>query len=304
MTRPGHHPERHGLATRNGVSPSCVSLQAGPWVTILDFLVQRFPTVSPGTWQERMQAGEVVDEHGQAVTPERPYQWPLRVYYYRTLPSEPRIPFDEVVLFADKHVVVVDKPHFLPVLPSGNYLHESVLVRLKQRLGLDSLSPLHRIDRETAGLVLFGVQAHERGAYQEMFRLHQIAKYYEAIAPWRGELTFPLERKSRIVEGQPFFRQCEVPGVANSHTHIELLQVQGSHARYGLRPISGKKHQLRVHMNALGLPIVDDRLYPPVEPALPDDYRYPLQLLAKSIAFIDPITGQQRQFESQLKLVL
>lgn len=293
-----------GLPTREGVGPSCVSLPAGDWPTITDFLVQRFPDIPRSMWLHRMAAGEVFDEFGEAVTPARAYRGHMRLYYYRTLPAETRIPFDEELLFQDDHLVVVDKPHFLPVTPSGHYLQETLLVRLKNRLGIEGLSPIHRIDRETAGLVLFSVQPQERAAYQDLFRQREVSKWYEAIAPWRDDLTFPRVCTSRIVEGQPFFRQAEIAGTPNSETWIEVLEVQGPLARYGLSPVTGKKHQLRVHMHALGLPIVNDRVYPPLDPTPEDDYRYPLQLLAKNIAFDDPFTGERRQFSSKRRLDL
>jgi len=291
-----------GLPTLEGVSPSCVSLPGGDWPTFTDFLVQRFPDISREVWLQRMAAGAVMDEFGEAVTPERPYRGHLRLYYYRALPPETRIPFDEELLFQDAHLVVVDKPHFLPVTPSGSYLQETLLVRLKNRLGLDGLSPIHRIDRETAGIVLFSVKPQERAAYQDLFRQRTVDKVYEAIAPWRADMPFPQVRRSRIVEGQPFFRQVEVDGPPNSETVIELLETRGPLARYRLRPVTGKKHQLRVHMNALGLPIVNDRVYPPLDPTPEDDYNFPLQLLAQTISFDDPFTGERRQFGSKRRL--
>ena len=292
----------HGLPTKNGVGPSCVGLTAGKWRTITDFLVERFPAITRQVWLERMAHQLVMDEFGGLVTPERPYPGPMRIYYYRAVDVEARIPFDETVLYQDDHLVVADKPHFLPVTPSGHYLQETLLVRLKKRLGMDTLIPIHRIDRETAGLVLFCIQPGERNAYQALFRDHSVTKHYEAIAPWRQDLTWPITRKSRIVEDEPFFRQREVPGQPNSHTLINVMQVQGDQARYALSPVTGKKHQLRIHMNALGLPILNDRMYPPVAKTPEDDYNLPLQLLAKSIAFTDPITGQARYFQSQRKL--
>ena len=295
----------HGLLTRNGVGPSCVGLPAGNWPTITDFLVDRFPAIARDVWLQRMANHLVVDEFGELVTPERPYPSHLRIYYYRDVPQEPRIPFDETVLFQDAHLVVADKPHFLPVTPSGHYLQETLLVRLKKRLGIDTLIPIHRIDRETAGLVMFSVAPHERNAYQALFRQHAVVKQYEAIAPWRADLQLPLIRKSRIVPDEPFFRQREVPGAPNSETHIDVMQTHGGQARcakYLLSPVTGKKHQLRVHMNALGLPILNDRMYPPVANTPSDDYNSPLQLLAKSIAFDDPVTGHKRYFESLLSL--
>ena len=292
-----------GLPTRHGVSPSCVGLPAGGWPTFTDFLVERFPAVTRQTWLERMAAGLVVDEFGGMVTAQRPYRGHMRLYYYRALPFEPRIPFEAAVLFQDEHLVVADKPHFLPVTPSGHYLQETLLVRLKNQLGIDSLTPIHRIDRETAGLVLFSVQPAERDAYQALFRRHEVVKHYEAIAPWRADLQFPLQRKTRIVQDEPFFRQREAPGETNTETLIEVLQVRGEQALYALSPVTGKKHQLRVHMNALGLPLRNDRMYPPVDVTPDDDYAQPLQLLARSIAFTDPLTGQPRKFVSRLGLL-
>lgn len=292
----------HGLPTKNGVGPSCVGLPAGNWPTITDFLVERFPAIAREVWLQRMANQWVVDEFGELVTPDRPYPSHMRIYYYRAVDIEARIPFEEVVLYQDSHLVVADKPHFLPVTPSGHYLQETLLVRLKKRLGIDTLIPIHRIDRETAGLVLFSVNPSERNAYQGLFRDHAVTKHYEAIAPWRADLQLPTTRKSRIIEDEPFFRQREVPGTPNSETHIDVMDVKASLAKYALSPVTGKKHQLRVHMNALGLAILNDRMYPPVVDTPDDDYKHPLQLLAKSIAFNDPITGQKRYFESILAL--
>ena len=291
------------LPTINGVGPSCVGLPAGNWRTITDFLVERFPAISREVWLERMAHKLVIDEDGNLVTPERPYPSHMRIYYYRAVDEEQRIPFDEVILFQDDHLIVADKPHFLPVTPSGHYLQETLLVRLKKRLGIDALIPIHRIDRETAGLVMFSVQSTERNAYQALFRDHAVTKHYEAVAPWKHDLTFPITRKSRIVEDQPFFRQREVPGGPNSETGIDVIEVKGDQARYALSPVTGKKHQLRVHMSALGLPILNDRMYPPVAKTPDDDYSMPLQLLAKAIAFDDPVTGQKRYFQSQFNLM-
>ena len=277
-----------------------------------DFLVERFPAIARGVWLDRMLQGLVADEFGAPVTPQRPYQGHIRIYYYRALEAEARIPFEETVLFQDEHLVVADKPHFLPVTPSGHYLQETLLVRLKNRLGLDSLTPIHRIDRETAGLVLFSSRVADRNAYQQLFREQTIDKRYEAIAPWRSDLALPLTRTSRIVEDEPFFRQRETEGESNSESRIELLEIlpQGDapglgaqlFARYGLSPVTVKKHQLRLHMIAIGLPIVNDRMYPPVAQTPDDDFARPLQLLAKSAQFRDPVTGQERMFESRLKL--
>ena len=291
------------LPMRNGVSPSCVALAHQGAGSILDFLLQRLPGVAEAEWLQRMAAGDVVDEHGAPVTPERPFERGLRLYYYRSLPAEPALPFEETILYQDAHLLVADKPHFMPVTPSGPYLQHTLLVRLKNRLGLPDLVPLHRIDRDTAGLVLFSVQPSTRGAYHSLFRDHQISKHYEAVAPWRAELAFPREHRSRMQEGAQFFRMQEVPGAPNTLTHIELQAVHGAWARYRLSPVTGKRHQLRVHMAALGLPLRNDAFYPELNDPPEGDFSRPLQLLARSLAFTDPLTGQARHFESERQLL-
>ncbi len=287
---------------RNGVGPGCIGLPAGSWPTVLDFLMQRFPAIARDVWQQRMAQGDVVDEHGIPVTPHRPYQSHLRVYYYRAVANEPQIPFTETILFQDEHLIVVDKPHFLPVVPSGRYLQETVLVRLKRKLGIDTLVPIHRIDRDTAGLVMFSVQPETRARYHALFSQRAVNKTYEAIAPWRADLGLPLTRESRIAEAGHFMLQHEVSGPANAVTHLDVLEVNGALARYRLRPVTGQRHQLRVHMAALDLPILGDGLYPTLTPEGQIDYEHPLQLLARSIEFMDPVTGKQRHFESQRRL--
>ena len=294
------------LATRDGVAPSCVSLPAGPWPTMLDFLLQRFAAIPEPEWRRRIAGLEVVDEFGGHVTPERVYRPHIRLYYYRSLTHEEPIPFEEVILFQDEHLVVADKPHFLPVTAGGGYVQEVLQVRLKRRLNFDALQPIHRIDRETAGVVVFCVQPRERNAYHALFRQHAVQKTYQAIAAWRAELNFPQTRRSRIAQGEPFFLQRETAGEPNAQTEIQILEVQGERARYRLLPHTGQKHQLRVHMSALGLALENDPFYPDVRRAQGerDDWTRPLQLLAKSIAFMDPITGQPRHFESPRELRL
>lgn len=290
------------LPVRDGVSPSCVALPHQGSGTMLDFLEVRLPGVSRDEWRERMRAGDVVDERGARVTPATPFEPGLRLYYYRRLSREPALPELEVVLHQDEHLLVVDKPHFMPVIPSGRYLHSSLLVRLKRMTGIDDLVPLHRIDRDTAGLVLFSVQKATRGAYHSVFRDRAISKTYEAVAPWKPEQAVPATRESRLAEANEFFRMQEVPGEPNSLTRIAVLE-HGEHwARYELQPVSGKRHQLRVHMAALGLPLRNDPLYPTVNNAAEGDWSRPLQLLARSLQFTDPLTGDERCFRSQRSL--
>jgi tRNA pseudouridine32 synthase / 23S rRNA pseudouridine746 synthase len=290
------------LPTRDGVGASCVALPEGPWPTISAFLAERFPAIAPDVWAARIAAGDVLDEDGVPVTLSRAHQPRLRIYYYRALPDEPRVPFDEAVLYQDEHIVVADKPHFLAVIPAGRHLQETLLVRLKRKLGIDTLAPVHRIDRETAGLVLFSVQPETRGAYQRVFAERRARKVYECVAPWRADLELPLTHRSRMVDDAHFMQMREVPGEPNSETHIALIERSGALARYRLSPLTGWRHQLRVHCAAIGMPIVNDLIYPVLKSEGSDNHLAPLQLLARNLAFTDPVTSEPRDFESRFRL--
>jgi tRNA pseudouridine32 synthase/23S rRNA pseudouridine746 synthase len=283
------------------VSPSATP----PWASVLDFLDARLPKVGRAVWAERLANGGVLDESARALAPDAPYRGGARLFYYRDVPDEVVVPFEASVVYQDAHLVVADKPHFLPVTPGGRYVQQTLLVRLQRQLGLPQLAPLHRIDRETAGLVLLAVNPAERGAYHALFSGRTMHKTYEAIAPATDAWTWPHTRRSRIVEHPTdFYRMNEVAGEPNSETRIDVLERRGDWARYALEPVTGKRHQLRVHMNALGLPIVGDQLYPTVlhGPDEEEDFSVPLRLLAKGMAFTDPVTGENRQFESGLSL--
>jgi tRNA pseudouridine32 synthase/23S rRNA pseudouridine746 synthase len=271
-------------------------------MSVLDCLCDRFPTVTRAQWVTRMARGRVVASDGSRVTPDTPYRVGLEVHYYREVPDEPTIPFDEVVLHADADLLVADKPHFLPVAPTGAHVHETLLGRLIRRTGNDALAPLHRIDRETAGLVLFSTNPESRARYQALFRERRIDKHYEAMAPALPEVAFPCTRASRIVASEPFFRMEEVDGSANSETRIDVIARGNARWRYALSPITGRKHQLRVHMAALGAPIANDPLYPTLRHRAPADYSAPLQLLAKHLSFVDPLSGVARSFSSRFRL--
>ena len=280
-----------------------------PAGTIAHFLAQQFTAISAHEWSQRIAAGNVVDEHGVAVTPTRAFEAGLRIYYYRALETEPHIPFDEVILFQDEQLVVVDKPHFLPVIPSGRYLQETLLVRLKRKLGIDTLVPIHRIDRGTAGVIVFSVQESTRGKYQQLFATRDVRKTYEAIAPINHSFDFPLTHASCLAPDEHFMRMKEITGEANSQTHFEIIrELTPTLALYRLRPITGRKHQLRVHCAALEIPIVNDPMYPTFlpEPArdAPEDFSKPLQLLARAVEFTDPITSAARTFTSARQLEL
>ncbi|BDU15185.1 pseudouridine synthase [Lysobacter auxotrophicus] len=286
----------------DGLAASTLQLPPGAWATVLDCLCDRFPSVSRAQWLDRMARGRVVDASGNRLSADTPHRVGLEVHYYREVPDEPVIPFEEVVLHVDDDLLVADKPHFLPVAPVGAHVHETLLGRLVRRTGSTALVPLHRIDRETAGLVLFSTNPATRAHYQALFRERRIEKRYEAIAPALPDVAFPCLRASRIVAGEPFFRMQEADGPANSETRIEVLARDEARWRYALWPVTGRKHQLRVHMAALGAPIANDPMYPSLSYRAAGDYTAPLQLLASELGFADPLTGAQRRFRSGLSL--
>jgi tRNA pseudouridine32 synthase/23S rRNA pseudouridine746 synthase len=283
---------------------SSVVLPTGPWATVLDCLCGRFPAVPREQWTSRMTRGLVRDGAGQALDPASPFRAGLRVRYFREVAAEAPVPFTESILHADAHLVVADKPHFLPVAPVGGWVAETLLTRLIRRLGNPSLVPLHRIDRGTAGLVLLSANPATRARYQALFRERRIEKIYEALAPPLPATAFPLLRRSRVVRGDPFFRMREEPGPPNSETRIAVIGQVAALWRYELVPVTGRKHQLRVHMAAIGAPVANDPYYPALAARASDDYARPLALLARSLAFVDPLTGEPRRFVTRRSLLI
>lgn len=290
------------LPVRDGISPNHIWLPAGDWSSMLAFLVQRFPEIETSRWLDRMAKNEVVDEQGVVINSQTPFRAGARLYYYRELEAECIIPFEEKIIYQDEHIVVADKPHFLPVAPSGRFLKETLLARLKRKLGIDHLVPMHRIDRETAGLVIFSTNVVTRNVYHALFREHRIVKTYQALAKFDDSRHFPFTYRSRIGEAKEFYRRQEMVGTPNAETLIDLLGKREDMALYKLMPVTGKTHQLRVHMAALGMPILNDPYYPQLTSWKGDDFTRPLQLLAREIEFTDPVTSERRYFVSDRAL--
>ena len=303
MARPPRNPL---IPMQEGVSPSVVALPTGPWHTVLDFLCERLPAVTTQEWADRIASAQVLHEDGRPVMPGQAYASGQRLYYYRNLAHEPELPETERILFEDEHLLVADKPHFMPVTPSGKYVQQSLLVRLKRQTGCVDLSPIHRIDRETAGLVLLSKRPQDRDAYQALFRDRRVDKVYEAVAARPLGMVLPRVHRSRLEEDTRFFRMREVAGEPNSETHVRLLHEAADRALYALSPVTGKRHQLRVHMLSMGVPIEGDQFYPQVlrGPDEAEDFAHPLQLLARQITFQDPVTGARRAWCSLRRLRL
>ncbi|WP_093182615.1 pseudouridine synthase [Sanguibacter gelidistatuariae] len=278
------------------------------WPTVLDYLVARFPEDATRL-REKVAGGEVVDEAGRSFHEGSAFVPGALVYLYRDAPVESRVPFEIDVLHRDDDLLVIDKPHFLASTPRGAYVVESAVVRLRRQFDLPEISPAHRLDRITAGVLIFTTRRAVRGAYQCMFAERTVHKTYEAVARVDPALAFPQTVRSRIVKEPGVLAAQEIPGEPNSESRIDLTDVRSDgdgdpRGRYELRPHTGKTHQLRLHMASLGLAICNDNFYPRFYDVAPDDYSAPLQLLARSVEFTDPLSGQRREFVSRRQLSL
>ena len=302
---------------RDGVAASRVAVPAGPGATVLGFLQARFPAVA-ATWPQRLARGEVLDARGRPLAADAPCPPGSLLWYWRSPPPEAVLPFEITLLHQDAQLVVVDKPHFLAVTPGGRHLQQTVLLRLQRQLGLPDLAPMHRLDRETAGVLAFICQPAQRAAYHALLRGRQVHKVYEAVAPWRDDLALPQVLRHRLanVPSAGSFMQVQVvAGEPNAETQIALIDRLAASegqarplAHYRLTPHTGHRHQLRAQLNHLGLPIVGDRIYPVLwpepAPGAAPDHSNPLQLLARELAFVDPVSGQARRFLSRRRLAL
>lgn len=286
------------LPKRHGLDPARLRLpEQGSWATIRDHLVERLPRVPAARIDELLHTGGIVDLDGP-IAPDAPYVPGGAVWFHRDLPEETVVPFDIPVVHRDDDLLVVDKPHFLATIPRGKHILQTALVRLRRELDLPDLVPAHRLDRVTAGLVLFVINPARRGAYQTMFHKRTVRKEYEAIAGFDPSVALPRVVRSRIIKEKHVLAAQEVPGEPNAETEIELLEHRDGLGRYRLRPHTGRTHQLRLHMNSLGIPILGDDFYPVLTDKPVDDFRRPLQLLAASLEFTDPVTREPRRFET------
>ncbi|MFW1858407.1 pseudouridine synthase [Acinetobacter defluvii] len=291
---------------RNGVSASQVylpKLKTQP-ETLLSYLAEKFPHISVQEWQQRFQDQLIFDENAQILNMDSRYLENSHIFYYRFLEHEVHVPFQEQILFENEHFIAVDKPHFLTISPTGQYLQETLLVRLKKATNNPDLTPIHRLDRETAGIVLISKCLETRGIYQQLFAEQQVHKIYHAIAAYRPELSFPQEVNLRMEKGQPFYTMRITQGETNSSTQIQCVAHNHMWAKYQLQPRTGKQHQLRVHLNHLNIPIKNDPFYPTVIHKSASDFSNPLQLLAKEISFKDPVSQKEMHFISPKELTI
>ncbi|MGW6444227.1 RluA family pseudouridine synthase [Lentzea sp. NPDC055074] len=289
-------PQRHGLDAARLKLPS-----EGHWSSLRDHLVERLPRVAAERVDEMLAEERIWGVSGP-LGADAPFVPDSYIWFHRDLPVEVPVPFEVGVVHQDDDIVVADKPHFLATIPRGAHIMQTALVRLRDSLGLPDLSPAHRLDRVTAGLVLFVVRRELRGKYQTMFRDRLVRKEYEAIAPYDPALELPRVVRSRIIKERGIITAFEVDGEPNAETHVSLVEHRDGLGRYHLKPVTGRTHQLRLHMSGLGVPIVNDDFYPVLRDRPLDDFSAPLQLLARDLSFVDPLSGVERSFTSELRL--
>lgn len=295
------------LPVRDGVGATRLHVPMdGPWPTISAYMVERFFHLEPERLLVRFDRGDIVARDGSALRRDSPLGTAEFVWYYREPPVEREIPFEIEVLHQDADLVVADKPHFLPTTPGGRFLQNSALVRLRNQLDIPELTPIHRLDRATAGLLMFSVRPETRGAYQLLFENREVEKTYEAVSArpedWDAA-DFPRVHRNHIVKNRgEVCVQVDAAREPNSETLIDVIDADDAVVHTLLKPHSGKMHQLRVHLAALGLGILHDGFYPVLLPEAPDDFEKPLQLLARELRFVDPLSGTAREFTTRRAL--
>ena len=271
--------------------------------TIFEYLLARFPQVNAAAWRERVSRGLIMLSDGTSLKEHTPYRHGITVFYRKEVPFEPALLEDPVIVYRDEQIIVADKPHGIPVTPSGEYIERSLFIRLQRITGLPELAPMHRLDLDTAGLVLFTIKEESRARYHRLFAEGRIEREYLAIA----QVDAPPRKTrwhiaNRIEPGVPWFLERIIEGQINAITDIELLELGSSLGQFRLFPKTGKRHQLRLHMESIRYPIAGDPFYPVLKKRRIGDF--PLQLLARRLAFTDPETGVLRQFASGRNLSL
>ncbi len=291
--------------------PSTVTMprESAGCATVLEYLIMRFPGIAAEIWLQRMQTGKVQWQDTNPIHQDTPYIPHGCILYYREVEQEPVIPFQETILYQDENLLVADKPHFLPVTPNSMYVNQCLLYRLREQTGIHELTPIHRIDRWTAGIVMFSTSPEVRSLYQGLFHEGQVSKLYHGVAQiavaTEGPTAVPGQEwlvENRIVKGNPRFRMITAPGAINARSQISCMETKGDNGLFHLRPLTGKTHQLRLHMSGLGIPLLNERYYPELQPQSPDDFDQPLQLLAKQLEFVDPVTNRHMLVTSDRKL--
>jgi len=292
-------PQRFGLDAARIRTPQPAA-GAAPWNTLREHLHERLTRVDNVRIDEMFVAGNYVDAAGNPIALDAPFVPDQVIWFHRDLPDEIQVPFDVELLHADERIVVVDKPHFMATIPRGQHILETVLVRVRAELDLPELAPAHRLDRATAGVLMLTTERRWRGSYQNVFRDRLAHKTYLAVAAHRDDLTLPTVVRSHIVKERGVLQAKEFDDrPPNSESLVEMVERRGERALYRITPRTGRTHQIRLHMARLGIPIRSDPFYPVITDAPRDDFRAPLQLLAESLSFPDPIDGSDRRFDTR-----
>ena len=305
------------LPPRDGLGATRARVPDGDGSSALDFIWHlvatqrhRHPDDDRDAVLARFAEGLVVKRDGSNLSPDTWLEPGTDVFFYRRPAPEPPVPFTITTVFEDDDVLVVDKPPFLATMPRASHITETATVRLRRSTGNEELTPAHRLDRATSGLLLLTKRREIRGAYQELFARREVSKEYEAIAPlldapsapWRHHLDKqPGEPAARVIPEAEPNAETVVADVTRLDMPIEealssRYGVTGPLGRYVLQPITGRTHQLRVQMMVEAAPILGDRIYPTLLPAETEDFSLPMLLRCVRLGFTDPLRGQPRDF--------
>ncbi|GAA4356089.1 pseudouridine synthase [Kangiella marina] len=291
--------------------PSFIQLpDSDNYATVIDFLVSHFPHISKQTWLQRAANGKLFWKDGASIAIDTQYQANRLVGYYREVVAEPKIPFEETIIESNSHFIIAHKPPFLPVMPGGVFVNECLQERLIKRTGIKALQAVHRLDRDTSGLVLLSTNPDTRHQYHQLFADRTISKRYQAVSNLKSSesivgKTWQVKNYLRRSVPQFLFENCEDSNEGQyAESHIQCIEQSAKKALFTLSPLTGRTHQLRLHMMSIGFSIENDRFYPTLQPKQPDNYQQPMQLHAKSLAFTDPISGKALEFHSPFSLRL
>lgn len=302
MSRSRRHRPISPFPQEHGIDAMRVSMPMdGAWTTVRDHLVDRFTSLTSDQVDGAIAAGDVATTDGRAITAQTKFIAGQLVFVRRAFEPEPVVPFDIPVVHEDARILVVDKPPFLATMPRGAHITQTAVARLRVQLDIPTLSPAHRLDRLTSGLLLLTKEPHWRGAYQQVFAARRIEKTYLALAPAIEGFERWVDIRLHLAKehGVPAAHIDADHPQPNAHTMIRRAQDIGDNAVYELRPVTGRTHQLRATMGHVGAPIIGDPLYPQIVHRARDDFSVPLQLLAHSLAFEDPVTRRPLQFTSR-----